>query len=205
MSATGMTFDASKVKKMLDEMSDAEAKKVMRSVLRSSAKILVDKTEEEFKKWTSPETGKKIGYAKPLVTHHIRKKGKNKGKQYEKVRRVARAAMVKGKQEIMVNIMNDYRVKWFEMGTTERYVRSRADKKKQKLSLKTLIKRTGWSHTKAVLTGGYIGRGKITGSHFFKKAQEETKSQIFDNMVQRMSKAIARVAKKYGIKVTVTN
>ena len=77
----------------------------------------------------------------------------------------------KGKGIVKVHILGDFMMKWFEIGTGERYTKGRSKKK---------IKRTG----------------RIQGRYLFKQAQNLTERRIFSTIQQNMEKEIIRKANK---------
>lgn len=66
----------------------------------------------------------------------------------------------------LVHIMGDYRLKWIEKGTTERITKK-----------------------------GY-NRGVQKGGYFFSKAQQETQSQVFNELENRINENILKIWKK---------
>ena len=81
--------------------------------------------------------------------------------------------------EVAVNIMGDYRLKWFEKGTKERYTRGH--------------KVTGYSdskHLKRTGQGGY--RGKVVAEHFFQSARADEES-FYNSMMASITESLNRI------------
>ena len=81
--------------------------------------------------------------------------------------------------EVAVNIMGDYRLKWFEKGTKERYTRGH--------------KVTGYSdsrHLRRTGQGGY--RGKIVAEHFFQSARADEES-FYNSMMASITESLNRI------------
>lgn len=81
--------------------------------------------------------------------------------------------------EVAVNIMGDYRLKWFEKGTKERYTRGH--------------KVTGYSdskHLKRTGQGGY--RGKVVAEHFFQSARAD-KESFYNSMMASITESLNRI------------
>lgn len=81
--------------------------------------------------------------------------------------------------EVSVNIMGDYRLKWFEKGTKERYTRGH--------------RVTGYSdsrHLRRTGQGGY--RGKIVAEHFFQSARADEES-FYNSMMASITESLNRI------------
>ena len=81
--------------------------------------------------------------------------------------------------EVSVNIMGDYRLKWFEKGTKERYTRGHQV--------------TGYSdsrHLRRTGQGGY--RGKIVAEHFFQSARADEES-FYNSMMASITESLNRI------------
>lgn len=90
----------------------------------------------------------------------------------------------KSYQEVTVHIMGDYRLKWFEMGTEERYLRKPLPRKED-----TRYKYKSGSTN----TGGLPYRGKINKLEFFKTAREN--SQMTGKVIETLIKEIDKLLK----------
>ena len=86
--------------------------------------------------------------------------------------------------EASVSIMNDFRMKFFEKGTNERYTNSR--------------KITGYQadgkHLKRDGKGHYTG--KITATYFFREARDSSDGAINEAMIQSIDKSIKNTIKQ---------
>ena len=76
--------------------------------------------------------------------------------------------------------MGDYRLKWFEMGTTERYRKVRG------------VNSKGKKYVKKSEKGGYTGQ--IIGKHFFMAAREDT-APIEDAIITAMEAELNKLIK----------
>lgn len=164
MAAGQMVVEKDEITQMLKRLSSNELRKAELSTLRKSANILARETTKRFKENINIDNRR---------VSTINKKGKN----VTKIRRVATVKVHRGKIEAKVNIMSDFRLKFFEMGTKER-------------------------HTKGhkIIGNFRKGKGRRTGSikagWYFRSAQQDTERQIFDNMDNLLSKEIVRIANK---------
>lgn len=86
--------------------------------------------------------------------------------------------------EASVSILNDFRMKFFEKGTDDRYTKSR--------------KITGYQsdgkHLKREGEGHYVG--KIEATYFFKSARDSSDSAINEAMLQSIDKSIKNAIKQ---------
>lgn len=81
--------------------------------------------------------------------------------------------------EVSVNIMGDYRLKWFEKGTKERYTRGH--------------KVTGYSDSRHLRRTGQSGyRGKIVAEHFFQSARADEES-FYNSMMASITESLNRI------------
>lgn len=82
----------------------------------------------------------------------------------------------------IVSIMRDFRMKFFEKGTKERYIKQtgHSDYSRKK---KRYIKNTGKSNY----------RGVITGKHFFKDAVENTRDRISYGIIKSIDDSLKKL------------
>ena len=71
--------------------------------------------------------------------------------------------------------MNDFRLKFFEMGTADRYVSSTKKKK---------LKKPRYT-------------GKIDAKRFFQKAKQSTETQVFNSIEQHLIDVIKKINEKH--------
>lgn len=95
------------------------------------------------------------------------------------LRKGVRVKPKKTTNEVQVNIMGDYRLKWFEKGTKERY--TKGHKVTGHIDVRHL-KRTG--------KGGY--RGRIIAEHFFARARENDEP-IFETMFTSITESLNKI------------
>lgn len=111
--------------------------------------------------------------------------------ELKKVLPKANSQMVKGVklkkdksyQEVKVHIMGEYRLKWFEMGTDERYLKKPLPHKEE-----TRYKYKSGSTN----TGGLPYRGKIEKKEFFKTARENSNMAdvVINTLIQEIEKLL---------------
>lgn len=89
----------------------------------------------------------------------------------------------KNYDEVKVHIMGDYRLKFFEMGTEERYLKKPLPKKNETNELKSGSKNSG----------GTPYRGKISPKYFFQKAREH--SNMVSVMIEKLINEINKLMK----------
>lgn len=171
MSSSLVTFDTGRFHQMVKNLTCPEMKKVMISTLRSSTNILKKEAERQFHTRVALN-GYKISYQR-------------KGKERTKVKRLVTVVIDKKNIAAKVHIMGDFRAKFFELGTKERYTKGHKITGSYRKGGRKYLKRTGKPGR----------RGKIQAGHHFKTAQDVTREKIFSEMDQRMSKAIIRIAK----------
>lgn len=85
----------------------------------------------------------------------------------------------KALNEVQVNIMGDYRLKWFEKGTKDRFTKGH--------------KVTGYTdsrHLKRTGKGGY--RGKMIAEHFFQAARADEES-IYNAMFTSITESLNKI------------
>lgn len=85
----------------------------------------------------------------------------------------------KALNEVQVNIMGDYRLKWFEKGTKDRFTKGH--------------KVTGYvdsRHLKRTGKGGY--RGKMVAEHFFQAARDDEES-VYNSMMASITESLNRI------------
>lgn len=171
-------FDDREVMMMFKRLTGPELKKAELAALRSSANILKKRTDLNFK-------DTKIGLS--IKRRTVRFVSKKTGKERKKILRIATVRISSKKMEAKVHIMSDYRVKWFEMGTVERYTHTRRA---------TVIDGRGDKRVLKFKTIRSKYVGKVKARWFFRDAQNQTERQIFDNLDKEISKAIIKIANK---------
>ena len=77
-----------------------------------------------------------------------------------------RVIIDKNYHDVIVSIMKDYRLKWFESGTDERYT-------KGKITGQAMITKGDGRRLRNVRDNNKIYRGSIEGKHFFAQARNE--------------------------------
>lgn len=141
--------DVSKVLKAFSRLETKQMKAVHRRALNRAGTILVNQTRKNIRQQVKSKKSLKV------LLKGVRKKVNRKV------------------TEVKVNIMGDYRLKWLEMGTAERYVKSRKK-------------------------GGYVKfkkkrrAGRITATRFFEKAQNQVNKIVPAEMEKTLLSAIEK-------------
>lgn len=148
--------DDREVMAMFEEMSPKNRKRVITSALRRSGNILVRQTRKNLRSVTT-----KSGAL------NTRTPNKWNGRKMEQGVRIKVKVDNKTK-EAKIHILGDFRLKFFELGTSERYTKKK---------------------------GAY--RGRIEGYNFFKAAKEQTEKKIFSEMDKVISEQVKKVNAKY--------
>ena len=145
----GVTVDASQVLRMFSELNSRQQKNVYKNALRKAGRILQKETKTQLRSV--------VGKA---INHKNRWNGKTLGNG-------VKMKVDKEATEAKVHIMGDFRLKFFELGTTTRQLRKNG-----------------------------ANRGRMKAAHFFKTAKDKTEHAIFDNINQMVEESIKRIANK---------
>ena len=145
----GVTVDASQVLRMFSELNSRQQKNVYKNALRKAGRILQKETKTQLRSV--------VGKA---INHKNRWNGKTLGNG-------VKMKVDKEATEAKVHIMGDFRLKFFELGTTTRQLRKNE-----------------------------ANRGRMKAAHFFKTAKDKTEHAIFDNINQMVEESITRIANK---------
>lgn len=141
--------DSRQVINLFAELTSRQQRQTYRNALRSAARILTRETQNQLKQV--------LGNA---VNHRNRWNNKTlKSGVRVKVDREATAAKV--------HILGDFRLKFFELGTTERHLRR-----------------------------NNAARGRINASHFFSTAKQNKEAEIFSTIDNLLTQSIQRVANR---------
>lgn len=172
--AIAADIDDREVQRFLTQLSAGKLKRGLLSAIRKGLGILARKTTENFR-------ANRRGFTEKRVKRRTRS-----GKEKERILRVARVSTRNKDDTVKVHIMDDYRVKWFEMGTRERKTKGRRI---------TGLARVG-KRLHAVRTGKGHSTGRIRPEHFFLKAQRQTEGQVRQTIDTEMKKNIRKQLKK---------
>lgn len=158
------TVDAKQVVNMFANLTSKEQKRSYRDALRRSGRTLLTATKQTFRK---------------IYTSKVaRSKNWWNGKTLESGIRMG----MESYECAQVNILGDFRLKFFEMGTRTRY---------------TTGKRTSGRYTKTnrtMPTG--LNRGSIKGTRFFDATTKGKEREIFRNLDAMIAQSIQRTAAK---------
>ena len=156
MSKAGAEFDARQLESMFAELAPRRRKQVFRAALNQSSNILIREARKGLKGVVEDPRSPNNWNGKTLQAG-IKKS-------------VARDA-----KSVKIHLMGDFRLKFFELGTSDRYTKR---------------------HTKS--RGGKGGaRGKNTASYFFRNAKQATEKRIFEEIDERIEKQVIRINNKY--------
>ena len=156
-------IDTKNLDKILNNLNDDNRKNAIFNSLIKGGQNLVEETKQELLK-VLPNANRGLRYGNPMVGGVKLKKDKDYN-------------------EVKVHIMGDFRLKFFELGTDERYLRKPLPSKE---SSKYKYK------SGSTNTGGTPFRGRIQPKYFFKHAREnsDTLNIISDNLIKEIDKLL---------------
>lgn len=147
---------------MFQDLYPSKQKAVYRTALRKGADVLIKNTRENLKGAVSGSIYKKRPNQKYSMAGGVRRSGTDRDATF-----------------ISVHIMGNYKLKWFEKGTTNRYTLNRNGRRKYKAG---------------------VYRGKMTGKYFFKNAIDMSEKQVYEIFDKELVEAIIKITSKYGAK-----
>lgn len=150
------TFDAHEVLDSFKKLTGKEMDKAVRNTLQQSANILVKEARTQLSKVTKASNHPNSWNGKKLRDG------------------IRRSKFNKQLEEVKVHILGDYRLRWFELGTKDRYAKTYKGKPLKKPR--------------------FLGHYKA--SHFFKTAQVIAEPKVFNEIEARMAKNIMKIANK---------
>lgn len=171
-------LDDSEIRDFLAKLKDPSKTRLLKVQLKKSMAPMVKMTTEQFRK-----KYKSVGRWEAQVT--------KKGKIKKKIMRVAKA-ITKLKNGFLfgkVHIMDNYKVKWLEMGTDERQTKGHRNIGYYKLSptaKRKYILRTG--------KPGY--RGYVKPGNFFRKSKGLTFGKVVDLLRKGIGSVIKEITSK---------
>lgn len=175
--------DTSELMDFIDNLSIQKTIELYRKGIKKSAQILRNETIRQFS-----EDFHYKGAWKQEVT---RKSGKKKIKTREVAKVTSKTR--NGDVTVKVHIMEDYRVKWLEMGTDRRFTKGRV------LS-SVSIRNKGITRKYIARAGKRLNRGIIQPGKFFEEARrkkmKEVESSIQDNIENVVKQTLIRSRKK---------
>lgn len=160
-----LDIDSGQVDDLLSLLDDEEIKQnVLFKAVKAGGKVLQTTAKDYFKQRMGESANHVSKYIKAPFVDGVVLKGD------------------KAYCEARVSIMKDFRMKFFEKGTEDRYIKQKGHSDLQR----------GRHQTN---TGKANYRGRITGKWFFKDARTNSDSQINEAMI----KSIDNSLKRYGI------
>lgn len=156
-------IDTKGIENILDNFNEGNRKTAIFNSLVKGGKELVEETKRELVK-ALPNAARGERYGTPM-TKGVKMK---KDKDYD---------------EVKIHIMGDYRLKFFEMGTDERYLKKPLPHKET-----SRYKYKSGSNN----TGGTPHRGRIKAKHFFQKAREDGRitDEVMNNLIKEINKLL---------------
>lgn len=168
-------IDDHEVREFLEAVGAKGMQRVFRVQMKASARILQNEAVQNFAR-----EHKYKGVWKQTIR-------RASGKTRVKARQVARViSKIKGGEVLVkVHIMDDYRAKWFEMGTKKRTTKGRLNVGYYRLRAD--------SNRKYVLrVGEPANRGRIEADHFFRKARRSKEQSMTQDLSKRIKKVIQK-------------
>ena len=157
-----VNIDSADIDRILNSLNEENRKEAIFKSITKAGQKLVKETKQELLK-VLPNA--------------------NRGKRYEGRPMIKGVRLVKDKayEEVKVHIMGDYRLRFFEMGTEERYLKKPLKKDHAKYNF----------NSGKTNSGGNPYRGKITPRKFFQTAREN--SDMVDVMMKTLNKEINKL------------
>lgn len=143
-------FDSNDVLDTLSKLTDNNyiKSKVLVTALKKGGEVLQKNTVQVMKS--------KLGSVATKNEHHSKPMAEG-----------VRVIVDKNYYDVIVSIMKDYRLKWFETGTDDRYT-------KGKITGQSMVKKGDGNRLRNIRSGTKAYRGKIDNTYFFKDARENT-------------------------------
>lgn len=170
-------IDDSELEDFLKALGTEKTQDLFRVQMKASARILQKKTIQNFMS--------KYNYRGAWKQEITRKSGKKK----TKTRHVAKVTSKKkeGKVIVKVHIMEDYKIKWLEMGTDKRYTKGR-------LNVGYFRLRADSNRKYFLRIGKPMNRGKIIPGKFFEDAISVTQNDVNNDLEKRLTTVIKKVS-----------
>lgn len=156
-------INTSQLERVFENLSEENRSNAIFKSLTKGGQELVKETERELLR-VLPNAGRGQKYGTPMV----------KGIKLTKD---------KAYSEVKVHIMGDYRLKFFEMGTDDRYLKKPLSSSNNSSRYKFKSGQTN--------TGGKPYRGKIEPKGFFERAREN--SNLAETVVSNLEKEINKL------------
>lgn len=155
-------IDTTKIDNVLNNLNTDNRNKCFMTAMSKAGEELVQETKSSLVS-SLPNASRGKRYGSPMSSGVKLKKDKDY-------------------KEVMVHIMSDFRLKFFELGTNERYLKKPLPKKSTDSKFKS-----GKNNS-----GGTPYRGRIIGKHFFQKARNsvDLSGTIINTLIQELNKLI---------------
>ena len=160
-------IDSAEVDQLLNSLSDTDLlNKILFDAVKAGARVLRESTKQSFRS----EMGS--------VAEHV-SRWTNKPFSDGVIMSTDKAY-----NEAKVSIMGDHRMKWFEMGTQDRYTKGRK-----------IVGYSGTKRNKLQRVGKGHWTGRIEGRNFFRKARSSSETAIDDAIIQSINNALEKLNK----------
>ena len=126
-------------------------------------------------------TKKALGIIKQEVVSNLRKVTKKINRKDKWGMTLRKGIVTNDNKSGVIHIMKNFKLKFFELGTKDRYNVAKGSRKTGRLKKKRYT-------------------GKITASHFFMNAVNAKKTEAYRNMEQLISESIQKINNKYSKK-----
>ncbi len=156
-------IDSNGIDNILNKLSDEQVKNnILYKAIYRGAKVLQGTAKSFFKNAVGEAANHTSKYIKAPFYDGITVKGE------------------KAYTEVRVSIMKDFRMKFFEKGTTDRYIKQTSH---SNISKGRKQKNTGKSNY----------RGRMTATHFFKNAREASENTVNNAIIESINRALEKL------------
>lgn len=149
-------IDDSEVIRLFSNLTGKEMQRARTNAVKSAATILVNATKKNLRR----------------ITKEYNKPNRWNGKTLQNG--IQRSTKTEDKETVKVHIMGDFRLKFFEKGTKQRYNKSLGD---------TTLKKRRYT-------------GAMKAKYFFRDAKNQSEKKCFDEMERLLNISIQKIAKK---------
>lgn len=158
-----ITINSNGIDSIIDKLDDEELKRnIIYKAIYAGAKELQRTTQSYFKSALGESANHISKYIKAPFYEGITVKGE------------------KAYTEVRVSIMKDFRLKFFEKGTVDRYIKQSGHSDYSRKKKRNVVD-----------TGKSNYRGRIKGKQYFKQAREA--STINDTIIKSLEKSLSKI------------
>lgn len=178
MSNNDFTIDDTEIRDMFAELEPKRRKQAFRRATSSSLNVIKKQTVKNLKS--------NLGAS---AVNHV--------DQYNNS--LKKGVKVKVNKDCMggtIHIMGNYKLKWFELGTKNRYNFKKSSSSWSKHKIKG--GRYEYRKIKGVSLKKKRFTGHITAYHFFRDARQSTEKLVIQNLDKELAKSVEKINRKYG-------